>query len=526
MLVDAGDADRGAFARAFDACVIGAGPAGITLARRLAAQGFSVALMEGGGLELSPSPRTLYAGEVVGLDYYPLDGRAAAHASAAPRCTGAAAAARSTPTTSCPRPYAPLSGWPIARPTSTPTGGGRRDPRPRPAPGLPDLPIAQAEARFRRVPATATAPADPLRREVPRRDRRLPDRISLRAQRQPRRPAPRRRASARRDRGASSRSFAPGDPRLRRPGAGLRALLSAASRTRGCCSNCHSQLPRGHRQPARPGRPVLLRASALRARPSLLRAADPGGRDRGRARGVLRPDRGLHGRSTGILSFRLQARARPIEPPLSFAPELLRSAGCVSPSPSGWPQRGARPRPRLRPRRARRCTSRRLTAARRCRRGSSCASPSSRSTATAGSCSPRRRDPLGLHAHRASTGGSAEIDYRDACETAVLRASAPIHRRAGHRPASRLADWLLAEPPRLPGLGRGQPGRRPPPHVHHADERRPARRAWSTPTAGCTGCRTSTSAARASSPPAATPTRPTPSCSSRSASATTCGGCR
>lgn len=54
MLVDAAGADRALFARSFDACVIGAGPAGITLARRLAAQGWSVALMEGGGIDLEP----------------------------------------------------------------------------------------------------------------------------------------------------------------------------------------------------------------------------------------------------------------------------------------------------------------------------------------------------------------------------------------------------------------------------------------------------------------------------------------
>ena len=78
MLVDAGGADRGAFDRAFDACVIGAGPAGITLARRLAAQGYGVALMEGGGLDLEPESQALYEGEVVGLDYYRARGRAAA----------------------------------------------------------------------------------------------------------------------------------------------------------------------------------------------------------------------------------------------------------------------------------------------------------------------------------------------------------------------------------------------------------------------------------------------------------------
>ena len=42
MLHDADTPEgRAAFARPFDVCVIGAGPAGITLARRLAARGFA-----------------------------------------------------------------------------------------------------------------------------------------------------------------------------------------------------------------------------------------------------------------------------------------------------------------------------------------------------------------------------------------------------------------------------------------------------------------------------------------------------
>jgi hypothetical protein len=60
---------RSAFDRDFDACVIGTGPAGITLARALAAKGLTVALMEAGELEWTDESQALYAGEVTGHEY-------------------------------------------------------------------------------------------------------------------------------------------------------------------------------------------------------------------------------------------------------------------------------------------------------------------------------------------------------------------------------------------------------------------------------------------------------------------------
>jgi choline dehydrogenase-like flavoprotein len=64
---------RAAFARPFDVCVIGAGPAGISLARRLAGHGLSVALMEAGGLEWSEESQAVTAGTSVGLTFPDLD---------------------------------------------------------------------------------------------------------------------------------------------------------------------------------------------------------------------------------------------------------------------------------------------------------------------------------------------------------------------------------------------------------------------------------------------------------------------
>ena len=73
MLFDARAADRSRFARRFDVCVAGTGPAGMTVARTLAARGFDVALMEAGGLEVTADSQEAYVGENVGLDYYDLD---------------------------------------------------------------------------------------------------------------------------------------------------------------------------------------------------------------------------------------------------------------------------------------------------------------------------------------------------------------------------------------------------------------------------------------------------------------------
>ena len=57
----------------FDVCICGGGPAGISLALRLAARGWRVALLEAGGLQNNPASQELYQGEIVGLDYYALD---------------------------------------------------------------------------------------------------------------------------------------------------------------------------------------------------------------------------------------------------------------------------------------------------------------------------------------------------------------------------------------------------------------------------------------------------------------------
>ncbi|MDE8653745.1 FAD-dependent oxidoreductase [Novosphingobium album (ex Liu et al. 2023)] len=73
MLIDlARDADALA-GRRFDVCVIGAGAAGVPLARALMQAGHSVCLAESGGLDFEERTQALYKGENVGMPYYDLE---------------------------------------------------------------------------------------------------------------------------------------------------------------------------------------------------------------------------------------------------------------------------------------------------------------------------------------------------------------------------------------------------------------------------------------------------------------------
>jgi choline dehydrogenase-like flavoprotein len=56
-----------------DVCIVGAGAAGITLARRLAARGVDVLMLESGAADFEKPLQDLGAGESVGFTYYPLD---------------------------------------------------------------------------------------------------------------------------------------------------------------------------------------------------------------------------------------------------------------------------------------------------------------------------------------------------------------------------------------------------------------------------------------------------------------------
>jgi len=114
MFLDANTAEAGAFERGWDVCVVGTGPAGMTVARRLAAQGHDVALMEAGDLEVTWESQDFYEGEIAGMAYYDLDicrlrtfGGTSQHWGG--RCRALEAYNFE------PLPFYPLSGWPISK---------------------------------------------------------------------------------------------------------------------------------------------------------------------------------------------------------------------------------------------------------------------------------------------------------------------------------------------------------------------------------------------------------------------------
>ncbi len=148
MRFDAESPDRAAFAQVFDACVIGSGPAGLTLARRLAAAGQRVALMEAGGLDWSPESQDAYAGESTGHPYYPLDeARLRFFGGTSYHWNGLCRAFE--PGDFAARPQNPLSGWPIGPADLDPFATEAAEilelaPIPR-----PDLPAPEQEAPYR-----------------------------------------------------------------------------------------------------------------------------------------------------------------------------------------------------------------------------------------------------------------------------------------------------------------------------------------------------------------------------------------
>ena len=283
--------------------------------------------MEAGGLELSEESQDVYRGTNIGLPLLRPRHRAAAllrrHLQPLGRLEPRARPRATSSRKSCSRSAAGRS----AGSTSTPTAPARRR---HPRPPLRDRgagPAVPPEAYdFRRFQFRCSPPtrfAEKYGAEIEASPK------SGSSQRQPRRPPPRRRPRHRRRRGLPQ--LRPGRPRLHRQGPRLRPLHR---RHRECpaAAQLHQPDPRRHRQPHRPGRPLLLRPPALLPRRGALRAS--GARW---TRQLLSP------RPT---RFARAEDARPRHPfhrrprrQISLLTELARSAECTCPF-------AATPRPR------------------------------------------------------------------------------------------------------------------------------------------------------------------------------------
>ena len=113
MLIDANELPDG-HAVSGDAVVIGGGPAGIAVARRLAQGGHRVVLLESGGTDFEPDVQHLYAGRSVGLPYVDLEVTRLRYLGGSTNHWGNQVA-DFEPIDFARRDWVPHSGWPVTR---------------------------------------------------------------------------------------------------------------------------------------------------------------------------------------------------------------------------------------------------------------------------------------------------------------------------------------------------------------------------------------------------------------------------
>lgn len=109
---DSHDPARAGDSHQADVCIVGAGAAGITLCRRLAAAGHRVTLLEAGGLDYDPATQALAAGPNLGLPYYALEDARLRFFGGTTNIWGGRCALLE-PLDFERRPWVPHSGWPI-----------------------------------------------------------------------------------------------------------------------------------------------------------------------------------------------------------------------------------------------------------------------------------------------------------------------------------------------------------------------------------------------------------------------------
>jgi choline dehydrogenase-like flavoprotein len=97
-----------------DVCIVGAGAAGITLAREFIGQPFRVCLLESGGLEYDAETQSLYKGQNVGHPYYPLEAARMRYFGGTTNIWGGACRPLDGIDFEA-RAGVPYSGWPFAR---------------------------------------------------------------------------------------------------------------------------------------------------------------------------------------------------------------------------------------------------------------------------------------------------------------------------------------------------------------------------------------------------------------------------